>query len=59
MLKKTEGAFKNGESRDTGNIEYTRHRTKTNKAKNNTTQHNSEKLSNTDLTKTFGELRCS
>ena len=29
------------------------------KQKNNTTQHNSEKMSNTDLTKTFGELRCS
>ena len=31
MLEKTVGAFKNGESRDTGNIGYTRHRTKTNK----------------------------
>ena len=27
-LEKTEGAIKNGQSRDTGNIEYTRHRTK-------------------------------
>ena len=30
-LEKTEGAIKNGQSRDTGNIGYTRHRTKTNK----------------------------
>ena len=27
-LEKTKGAIKNGQSRDTGNIEYTRHRTK-------------------------------
>ena len=27
QLEKTEGAIKNGQSRDTGNIEYTRHRT--------------------------------
>ena len=33
----TEGATKNGQYRDTGNIEHTRHRTKTNKTK--TTQH--------------------
>ena len=26
-LEKTEGAIKNGQSRDTGNIEYARHRT--------------------------------
>jgi len=31
MLEKTEGAIKNGQSRDTGNIGNTRHRTKTNK----------------------------
>ena len=37
-LEKTEGAIKNGHSpRETGNIGYTRHRAKTNKAK---TQHN-------------------
>ena len=29
QLEKTEGAIKNGQSRDTGNIEYTRQRTKT------------------------------
>jgi len=34
-LEKTEWAIKNGQSRDTGNIGYTRHRTKTNKTKQN------------------------
>jgi hypothetical protein len=29
MLEKTEEAITNGQSRDTGNIVYTRHRTKT------------------------------
>ena len=38
-LEKTEGTIKNLQSRDTGNIGYTRHRTKTNKAqKHNSTQ---------------------
>jgi hypothetical protein len=36
MLEKTEGTIKNVHSRDTGNIRYKRHRTKTNKAKHNT-----------------------
>jgi hypothetical protein len=36
MLEKTEGAIKNGQSRDNGNIVYARHITKTRKAK---TQH--------------------
>ena len=31
-----QGATKNGQSRDTGNIGHTRHRTKTNKTKNTT-----------------------
>jgi hypothetical protein len=31
-----QGAIKNGQSRETGNIRYTRHRTKTNKWKNTT-----------------------
>ena len=31
MLEKTEGEIKNGESRDTGNIGHTKHKTKTNK----------------------------
>ena len=34
-LEKTEVKIKNGQSRDTGNIEYTRRRMKTNKAKRN------------------------
>ena len=38
-LEKTEGAVKNRHSRETGNIGYTRHRTKTNK---NTNTHNTE-----------------
>jgi hypothetical protein len=36
------------ESRDTGNNEYTRHRTKTNKTKNTTQK--TKKISNTDAT---------
>ena len=31
VIEKTEGAIKNGQSRDTGNIVYKGHRTKTNK----------------------------
>ena len=38
-LKNTEGVTKNGQSRETGNIRYTKHKTKINKAKNNTTQY--------------------
>jgi len=38
-VRETEGAIKNGQSRDTGNTGHTRHRTKTNKTKkHNTTQ---------------------
>jgi hypothetical protein len=33
-LEKTEGAINIGESRDTGNLGYARHRTKTNKRNN-------------------------
>jgi len=36
-FEKTEGAIKNGQSRETDNIGYTRHNTNTHKAK---TQHN-------------------
>ena len=36
--EKTKGAMKNEQSRETGNIGYTRHRTKTNKYK----KHNAE-----------------
>jgi hypothetical protein len=35
-LENTAGAIKNGQSRENANIEYTRHKTKTNKTK---TQH--------------------
>jgi hypothetical protein len=58
MLEKTEGATKNGRSRDTGNIGHTRHRTKTNnnnnkKPKHNTTQTTKE-MSNTNPSKKSG-----
>jgi len=36
MLEKTEGAIKNGQARDTGNIGHTRHRMETKKSKNTT-----------------------
>ena len=45
MLEKTEGVINNGQSRDTGNTGYTRHRTKTNKTKNITQK--TKKMSNT------------
>ena len=35
-VEETKGAMKNGQSRETGNIGYTRHKTKTNKTKNTT-----------------------
>ena len=44
MLEKTEWPIKNEQSRDTGNIGYTRHRTKTNKHKKTTPK--TEKMSN-------------
>ena len=44
-----EGVIRNGQSRETGNIGYTRHRTKTNKTKNTTQK--TRKMSNTDPTK--------
>jgi hypothetical protein len=50
MLEKPEGAIKNGQSRDIGNIVQARHRTKTNKRKHNTTQ-KTRKMSNTNPTK--------
>ena len=37
MLEKTEGAIKNGQSRDTGSNGHTRHITKVNKKKKPTT----------------------
>ena len=35
MLEKTEGAIKNGQSIETGNVRYTRHKTKTEKETKN------------------------
>jgi len=48
MQGKTEGTIKNEQSRDTGNIGNTRHRSKTNKTQK------SKKISNTDPTKKLG-----
>jgi len=39
MLDKNEWAIKNEQSRETGNIGYTRHKTKTNKTKAATQKH--------------------
>jgi hypothetical protein len=52
VRKKTEGAIKYGQSRETSNIEYTRHRTKTNKTK--ITTQKTKKMSNTDPNKKGG-----
>jgi hypothetical protein len=52
MLKKTEGATKNGQSRETGNIGYTRHRPKTNKTKYITQK--TKKMSNMDSLQKWG-----
>ena len=53
MLEKTEREIKNGQSRDTGNIGYTRHMTKTNKKHTHTSQ-KTKTRSNTEPTKTPG-----
>jgi hypothetical protein len=52
MLEKTEGAVKNGQSRETGNIRYRRHRTK--KIKVKTITQKIKKMSNTNPTKSRG-----
>jgi len=46
-----EGAIKNGQSRDTGNIGHTIHRTKINKAQKHNKTQKTKKMSNTDPTK--------
>ena len=51
---KTEGVIKNGQSRHTGNIGYTRHSTKTNKIRDIILK--TKTMSNTDLPTTGGEL---
>jgi len=43
---KTEGAIKNGQSRETGNTVYTRNRTKTNITTKNQNTENKKKLKN-------------
>jgi hypothetical protein len=54
MLEKTEGAIKNGQSRETGNIGYTRYGTRTSKTK---TQHRKpKKMNNMDPTENRGFL---
>ena len=45
MLEKTDGVIKNGQSRHTRYIVYTRHRTKTNKIRDTTQK--TKKMSNT------------
>jgi hypothetical protein len=49
LFVKNEGAIRNAKSRDTGNIGYTRHRTKSNKTKQTTQK--TKKMRNTDTTK--------
>jgi len=51
MLDKSEGAIKNGQSIETGNMGI-QHRTKTNKTKNTTQK--TKMMSNTDPTKNMG-----
>jgi hypothetical protein len=53
IQRKPKGAIKNGESRDTGNMGYTRHSMKTSKRKNTTQK--TKKMSNTDPKKPGGE----
>jgi hypothetical protein len=54
LLKKTEGAIKNGQSRNIGKIEHAKHSTKTNKTKKVTTQKNYKDEHNTYHTKNQG-----
>jgi hypothetical protein len=49
-LEKTEGAFKNGQSRETGNIGHQTQNENKSKQKH-TTQKNKKKMKNTDLIK--------
>jgi hypothetical protein len=43
MLENTEVAIKNGQSRETGNLRYTRHKKKTNKQTSKQTNNNNNK----------------
>jgi DNA-binding transcriptional regulator YiaG len=51
-LEKIEGAINNGQSRKTGNVGYTRNRTKTSKAKNTAKKPNT--MSNMNITNIRG-----
>ena len=52
MLGKTEGAIKNGKSRDTYNIMCTRHKTKKNQRNNkHTNKQKTKMMSNMNVTK--------
>ena len=53
-LEKTECAINNGQSRETGNIVHTRHRTKTNKTTIKNTTQKAKKMINTESTKNRG-----
>jgi hypothetical protein len=46
--------IKNGQSRNTGNIRHTKHKTKTNKTKKCNTTQKIKKMINTDSTKNLG-----
>ena len=48
MLENTEGAIKNGQSRETGNIGYTRHRTNKTKTIQRNWQHRVHKTQDED-----------
>ena len=58
MLEKTEGAIKNRQSRDIGNIMHTRLRKKTSKTQHNTTQ-KTKNMRNTDPIKGSRRISCS
>jgi hypothetical protein len=49
-VKKTGGAIKNGQSRNTGNIWHTRHRTKKNNTQQHYTTQKTKKMSKTSPT---------
>jgi hypothetical protein len=54
MLEKAIGAIKNGQSRKTDNIGYTRHRTKINKTKNTAQKNKTKKMRSAYPTKYLG-----
>jgi hypothetical protein len=54
LLQKTTAAIKKGKSSETGNIRYTRHRTKTNKIEKDKTIEKTKMMSNSDPNKYWG-----